>query len=143
MSFTFMKQFAGFLPKDLYFPGLAYLAGPNPKEAVPQARAAIKRMYDATKAAGVNVDFQAGLPWDPAQIVVDAYRKLGTAATYDQIREFILGLKGYVGISGVYDFSDRAAGTQRGLTQKDVLLMRWDDGHGVFAPASKMGGGAP
>jgi branched-chain amino acid transport system substrate-binding protein len=143
MSLTFMKQFSGFLPKDLYFPGLAYLAGPNPKEAAPQARAAIKRMYDAMKAAGVNVDFQAGIPWDPAQIVIDAYRKLGTTATYDQIRQYILGLKGYAGISGVYDFSDRGAGVQRGLTAKDVLIMRWDEGKAGWTPASKMGGGAP
>jgi branched-chain amino acid transport system substrate-binding protein len=143
MSLTFMKQFAGFLPKDLYFPGLAYLAGPNPKEAVPQARVAIKRMYDAMKAAGANVDFQAGIPWDPAQIVVDAYRKLGTSATYDQIRGFILGLRDYAGISGVYDFSDRGAGVQRGLTQKDVLVMRWDEGKAAWTAASKMGGGAP
>ena len=143
MSLTFMKQFSGFLPKDLYFPGLAYLAGPNPKEAAPQARVAIKRMYDAMKAAGVNVDFQAGIPWDPAQIVIDAYRKLGTTATYDQIRQYILGLKGYAGISGVYDFSDRGAGVQRGLTAKDVLIMRWDEGKAGWTPASKMGGGAP
>jgi len=143
MSITFMKQFAGFLPKDLYFPGLAYLAGPNPKEALPQARVAIKRMYDAMKAAGANVDFQAGIPWDPAQIVVDAYRKLGPAATYDQIRDFILSLKGYAGISGVYDFSDRGAGVQRGLTQKDVLVMRWEADKAGWIPVSKMGGGAP
>jgi branched-chain amino acid transport system substrate-binding protein len=143
MSLTFMKQFAGFLPKDLYFPGLAYLAGPNPKEAVPQARTAIKRMYDAMKAAGVNVDFQAGIPWDPAQIVVDAYRKLGTAATFEQIRQYILSLKGYAGISGLYDFTDRGPGVQRGLTSKDVLVMRWDEGRAGWTPASKMGGGAP
>jgi branched-chain amino acid transport system substrate-binding protein len=143
MSLTFMKQFAGFLPKDLYFPGLAFLAGSNPKEAAPQARVAIKRMYDAMKAAGVTVDFTAGISWDPAQIVVDAYRKLGTAATYDQIRQYILGLKAYPGISGMYDFSDRGPGVQRGLTAKDVLLMRWDESKATWTPSSKMGGGAP
>jgi branched-chain amino acid transport system substrate-binding protein len=143
MSFTFMKQFAGFLPKDLYFPGLAYLAGPNSKEAMPAARAPIKRMYDAMKAAGTPVDFQAGIPWDPAQIVVDAYRKLGTSATYEQVRQYILGLKGYAGISGIYDFSDRGAGVQRGLTSKDVLLMRWDPAKTAFNPASTLGGGVP
>jgi hypothetical protein len=131
------------LPKDLYFPGLAYLAGSNPKEAVPQARTAIKRMYDAMKAANAPVDFQGGIPWDPAQIVVDAYRKLGPAATHDQIRQFILDLKGYAGISGLYDFSDKETGAQRGLTAKDVLVMRWNDGKAGWDAVSKMGGGAP
>jgi branched-chain amino acid transport system substrate-binding protein len=143
MSFTFMKQFNGFLPKNLYFPGLAYLAGPNPKEAMASTRAPIKRMYDAMKAAGAPVDFQAGVPWDPAQIIVDAYRKLGTSASYEQIRQWILSQTDYAGISGVYDFTDKGAGAQRGLSSKDVLIMKWDDTKPAFIPASKMGGGAP
>lgn len=143
MSFTFMKQFNGFLPKNLYFPGLAYLAGANPKEAIASTRAPIKRMYEAMKAAGAPVDFQAGVPWDPAQIVVDAYRKLGPAATFEQIRGWILSQNNYAGISGVYDFTDKGAGAQRGLSSKDVLIMKWDDTKPAFIPASKMGGGAP
>jgi branched-chain amino acid transport system substrate-binding protein len=143
MSFTFMKQFNGFLPKNLYFPGLAYLAGSNPKEAVPSTRAPIKRMYDAMKAAGQPVDFQAGVPWDPAQIIVDAYRKLGTSATFEQIRQWILSQNNYAGISGVYDFTDKGAGAQRGLSSKDVLIMKWDETKPAFNAASKMGGGAP
>jgi branched-chain amino acid transport system substrate-binding protein len=143
MAFAFMKQFAGFLPKDLYFPGLAYLAGPNPSVAPPQSRPAIKRLYDAMKAANATVEFSAGIGWDPAQIVIDAYRKLGTGATFDQIRQYILGLKGYAGISGVYDFSDRGAGVQRGLTAKDVLVMRWDESKTAWTAASTMGGGVP
>jgi branched-chain amino acid transport system substrate-binding protein len=141
MSYAFMKQFAGFLPKDLYFPGLAYLAGPAPAEASPKARVAIKRFYDAMKAAGATVEFSSGVAWDPAAIVVDAYRKLGTGATYDQIRNYILSQTDYAGISGVYDFTDKGAGTQRGLSQKDVLIMRWDDTKPGWTASSKMGGG--
>src|SRR5665213_2200822 len=143
MSYAFMKQFAGFLPKDLYFPGLAYLAGPNPSVAPARSRPAIKRLYDAMHAANATVEFSAGISWDPAQIVIDAYRKLGTAASADQIRQYILGLKDYAGISGVYDFSDRGAGVQRGLSAKDVLIMRWDEGKTAWIPSSTMGGGAP
>jgi len=141
MSYAFMKQFAGFLPKELYFPGLAYLAGPAPAEASPKARIAIKRFYDAMKAANATVEFSSGVAWDPAAIVVDAYRKLGTAATEDQIRNYILGLTDYAGISGVYDFTDKGPGTQRGLSQKDVLIMRWDGDKNAWIPSSKMGGG--
>jgi branched-chain amino acid transport system substrate-binding protein len=141
MSYSFMKQFAGFLPKELYFPGLAYLAGPAPEQASPKARVAIKRFYDAMKASGATVEFSAGIPWDPAAIVVDAYRKLGTGASADQIRSYILGLNNYAGISGVYDFTDKGAGAQRGLSEKDVLIMRWDEAKSAWIPSSKMGGG--
>jgi len=141
MSYAFMKQFAGFLPTDLYFPGLAYLAGSDPAEASPKARVAIKRFYDAMKTANATVEFSSGVAWDPAAIVVDAYRKLGPAASYDQLRNYILGLTDYAGISGVYDFTDKGSGVQRGLSQKDVLIMRWDGSKTVWTPSSKMGGG--
>ena len=94
------------------------------------------------KVTGTPVDFQAGVGWDPAQIVIDAYRKLGPSATYDQIRQWILSQTDYAGISGVYDFSDKGAGAQRGLSSKDVLIMKWDETKPAFVPASKMGGAA-
>jgi hypothetical protein len=43
----------------------------------------------------------------------------------------------------MYDFSDRGPGVQRGLTAKDVLIMRWDESKATWTPSSKMGGGAP
>jgi branched-chain amino acid transport system substrate-binding protein len=138
MSYAFMKQFSGFLPKQLFFPGLAYLAGPSGAEAPLKARPAIKRFWDAMNAQKTPVEYSTGVGWDPAAIVLDAYKKLGTTATGDQIRDYILGLKDYPGISGVYDFTDKTAGAQRGLTSKDVLIMRWDGT--TWLPASKMGG---
>jgi len=63
MSFTFMKQFAGFLPKDLYFP-VSPISPANSKEAMPRARADQAHVR-CDEAAGTPVDFQAGIPWDP------------------------------------------------------------------------------
>ena len=39
--------------------------------------------------------------------MIDAYRRLGTDATAEQVRNYLLGLRGWAGIDGVYDFTDR------------------------------------
>ena len=48
-------------------------------------------------------------------IVVDALRHLAPNASAAQVRDYILQLKGYAGINGLYDFE---AVPQRGLGVK-------------------------
>jgi hypothetical protein len=53
------------------------------------------------------------------------------------VRSYIEQLKGYDGISGSYDFTD---GTQRGVSQKDILIVRWDRSASQWQKASAFGG---
>jgi hypothetical protein len=55
-------------------------------------------------------------------IIVDALRHLGTHATAQQIRDYILHLHGWIGANGVYDFS---SGDQRGIGQNSIVVARW------------------
>jgi branched-chain amino acid transport system substrate-binding protein len=134
MTFAAMKQWAGFLPKDLYFPGAPFLAGVMGSA---QQKAAIQAFLDVTKGQGIEPDFQTGLIWDPAVILITALRALGTDATATQIRDYIDKVHGFAGIAGVYDFRD---GSHRGLSQKDVLIMRWDAAKNNWIAVSKLGG---
>jgi branched-chain amino acid transport system substrate-binding protein len=81
----------------------------------------------------------AGTSWDAAAIIVSALRKLGPDASATQIRDYILSLGGYVGINGVYNFSD---GMQRGLNVSAVTVMHWDRKAEKWVPVS-LPGGAP
>ena len=135
MTFAEMAQFASILPDDAYYPGAGYLAH---EAATPDVRAAQQTFYAAAQRSGFPPDGPSGLAWDPAMIVIDIVRKLGTNATADQIRQAILHLHGYAGIMGTYDF--RAA-DQRGLTVKDVMIYQWLKDQRVWQPAS-LGGGA-
>lgn len=134
MTYAQMKQYAALLPKEVYFPGVAFLAG----EA---ANPAMKRLQDAYYAAmkqqGIPPDTPSGNAWDPALIVIDAVRHLGTSATADQIRRYILGLHGYSGIGGVYDFR---TGNQRGLGENAILVVRWDPAKETWVAVSRFGG---
>ena len=82
-------------------------------------------------------DFTLSLGWDPPSIVIAALRALGTSATADQIHTYIEKLHDFPGILGVYDFT---TGDQRGLTQRDLTIMRWDAKKDAWIAVSKPGG---
>jgi branched-chain amino acid transport system substrate-binding protein len=135
MSFKQMAQYQSFLPTNLYFAGLrsmsreGTLAGP-----VHDAQSVY---FNAFKAAGIRPDVLNAIDWDPAWIVVDAYRHIGPDATADQLRDYIDNLHGWAGTSGIYDFGDTE---QRGLTINALVIDRWDPATSDFVPASKPGG---
>jgi branched-chain amino acid transport system substrate-binding protein len=134
MSLTQMKQYASFAPPDLYFPGVGFQAG---QSATATGKVAQRRFFNALTKAGLTPDYLTGIAWDPAMIVIDAVRQLGTNATAAQIRDFILAQHRYSGISGVYDFSD---GKQRGLSAKDVVVFRWNGQRSTWDAVSSLGG---
>jgi branched-chain amino acid transport system substrate-binding protein len=129
-----MKSYGSYLPKDVYFQGTRYIAG------VPDAKdlKVMQTFSAAMKANGIPQDFQAGIAWDPAMIVIDALRKLGPNATAADLHAYIEKLGAYVGITGTYDFRD---GNQRGLTVNDLLIERWDADNSDVVAVSKLGGG--
>ncbi len=139
LTYAQMKQYAAFLPKELYFPtpaGVTPLAA-NPAIVGAQLAKRIQSYFDAFKAAGITPDGGHILAWDPAFIVFDALQKLGFNASAAQIKQYISSLRGWVGVNGTYDFR---ASPQRGLNDKDALIVRWDAARNTWVPVSKLGG---
>ncbi len=134
MVYQQMRQYSGFIPRELYFPGPGYIAG---QAATSKERSLQQQFVDALRQKGGTPDYESGEGWDPALLVIDALRHLGTDATADQIRRYILSTRGTPGISGIYDFS---IGNQRGLSEKDVVIMRWDDAKDWWRAVSHPGG---
>ena len=133
MVYGQMKQYADFLPKDIFFEGVGYLSG----FGTPAEHAAQAEFLHTIKEAGFQADFQSGMAWDPALIVVESLRKLGPNATASQLQAYIEQLADFPGISGRYNFRD---GSQRGLSQKDLVVMRWDDAAKTWTTVSGSGG---
>jgi branched-chain amino acid transport system substrate-binding protein len=133
--FSQIKQYTAFVPKDLYFQGPSYTAA-IPRS--PRSKQSLDEFLAAMKENAIPLDFQSGLAWDPALIIVDALRHLGNKASAEQIRAYIAQLHDFPGISGTYDF--RIEGDQRGLTENDLMMLRWDNAKFVWAPVSKFGG---
>lgn len=132
-----LTQYKSIIPKELYFPGVRPIVqGAVAKGPVRDAQTVF---FNAMKAAGVDKPDMADiLPWDPALLIVDAYRHLGTNATAEQIRDYMLKLHGFAGINGIYDFRDNS---NRGIGENNAEMTRYDPERGVFVAVSKAGGG--
>jgi hypothetical protein len=59
--------------------------------------------------------------------------------TATQLRDYLDGLRGWVGVNGPYDFR---AMPQRGLTENSLLIVRWDPARNTAVAVSKFGGAA-
>jgi branched-chain amino acid transport system substrate-binding protein len=131
-----LAQYASFLPTNLYFPGRRSLVlDPSAPKAV---HATEVTYFDAFKAAGVQPNIASTLAWDPALLIIDALKKLGTDASAEQLNNYIQHLNGWAGINGIYDFRD---GSQRGIGIDGVIMDRWDPAKADFVAVSKSGGG--
>jgi branched-chain amino acid transport system substrate-binding protein len=136
MTYAQMKQYAAFLPKRLYLPAGEYIVD-NPKLLPPSVQKAQDEFYRAFASIGAKPDEPSELAWDPAMIVVDALRTLGPDATAAQVHDFLVHLKGFAGIDGVYDFTKVP---QRGLSADNSVVTVWNAKTGSFDVVSKPGG---
>jgi branched-chain amino acid transport system substrate-binding protein len=134
MTYAQMKQYASFMPATLLFPGLPFLAHLAP---TPAAKKAQDDFYAAFKSLNIRPDVSHSTAWDPTQIVVAALRALGPDAPADKVRAWIADLHDFTGIDGPYDFRD---GSQRGLSEKNLLIMKWDPSKDTWTAVSGPGG---
>ena len=123
MTLAQMRQYADFLPKELYIPSSEWPRHGAALTLPPAVETAQAQFFAAYEKAGIEPDVAASLSWDPALIVVQALRALGPQATAAQVKAYIAGLKGFGGINGVYDFT---ALPQRGLDEQDAVVTRWN-----------------
>jgi branched-chain amino acid transport system substrate-binding protein len=130
-------QYASFLPPQVYFVGGRFgshdVVRPGP------LRDAQDTFYRALKADKVEPESTHTFSWDPALIVIDALKHLGTGATAAQIHAYIEALHGFAGVNGLYDFRD---GSQRGIGLSSAVIVQWSPAKSTFVAVSS-GGGIP
>lgn len=132
MVYSQIKQYGDLMPKAMYFQAVGYSAD----EARTAAGYKKVQVYEtAMKANNIYTDFQSGISWDPAMIMVDALRALGTDATAEQFKNYLNNLHDYAGISGIYDFRKNP----HGISIDDMIMMRWDTTKQEWLKASKFG----
>jgi branched-chain amino acid transport system substrate-binding protein len=134
-SEAFMKQYASILPKELYVESTHCLA---PAAITDRAEKDAYNAYVAAMGArGVPVDCLQSLAWDPALILTTALRHVGTNATAEQLRAYLATMRNVAGVNGTYDFQRVP---QRGLDDRAVVIIRWNEANNTWVPASKVGG---
>jgi branched-chain amino acid transport system substrate-binding protein len=133
LNAAFFKQYGAMLPSNLYFATVPYYA--NNALLNPAVKTAIANQTAALAAIGVKPDGLAIGAWDPAVLLVDALRKLGPDVSAAKLHDYLISLRGWVGVNGTYDFR---ANPQRGLGQNNVIMVKFTSGGNVAA--SKFGG---
>lgn len=136
MTYAQMKQYAGFLPKNLYIPSPEW---PQSKALrVSAGVAAAKKMFfDAFDKAGIKPDGPSTFAWDPALLVIETLKTLPEGASAEDLRKALAGITDFSGINGKYDFKTFP---QRGLGPKNVVVTRWDSSADQWAVVSQAGG---
>src|SRR6185437_4714992 len=89
LTYPQMKAYASIMPKDLYFPASPGFA-PNQLPNGPLKKE-VQTYQAAFKAAGIEPDEGYALAWDPALMIIDAFKKYGTNATSAQIKDYLDG----------------------------------------------------
>ena len=137
LLYPLLKQYSSILPKRLVSAAFPAAASDFPQPGM--FATAVKRYSTAFGTIGVRPDASQVIGWDPAWIVVGAYRKLGPSPTADQMKKYLANLRGYVGATGIYDF---ASVPQRGLSiVQSGLMVGWDPAKNAFVPIGPVGGG--
>lgn len=135
MTYSQMETFKAYLPKELWFPALLAMTPEGTGKG--PLRDAQTAYYRSFKEVGITPDEGHILAWDPTMIIISALRKYGPDATAQQIRDYILHLHGYIGVDGVYDFSNV---DQRGISDTLGAMARWDAAKKTWVRLSRPGG---
>jgi branched-chain amino acid transport system substrate-binding protein len=132
---AFLKQYAPMLPPELIFPAVSYYGSNAPTDAA--TKEAVATLVTSLTAAGTEPDMLTISAWDPAMVLVDAIKKLGTNVTGPKLRDYLVNLKGWTGVDGPYDY---VANPQRGIGGQNVVMVRWDATAGKGQAVSEYGG---
>jgi len=122
MTYAQMRQYADFLPKELYIRSPQWPAESGGVTLDAGVVAAKKMFFDALRAGTIEADLAPTPVWDPLMILVQALRADGPDASAEQILSYVQRLKNYAGINELYDFEKFR---QRDLGDESALVTRW------------------
>jgi branched-chain amino acid transport system substrate-binding protein len=132
MSIAQLDGYKSFMPKELLFPAYAaFTADPASDRGVQQK---IDEFKTGMKAANESPDLLHAIPWDPAFLIVEAFKRAGPNATAQQLRDSLAGVQNWPGVLGRYDYR---AIPNRGLGIKAMLIARWDPSRSTWVDAAK------
>lgn len=132
-----LDQYKAFLPPQLIFNGPIFEMQDQLRDR--GLRDAVNVLFSTYKAENADLSPQSGFAWDPAVLIVSGLRKLGPSATPQQLRDYLLGLRGFPGVDGSYDFS---IGDQHGLSADSLVFVSWNPNTRNFTLVSGPGGTA-
>jgi branched-chain amino acid transport system substrate-binding protein len=121
--FQQLAEYKSFLPKRLVMASALFPPHDGVLKLDPRVEKVQHEMYAILKKHGFKADNNTADTWDAALITVAGLRKLGPKATAKELRDWILSLRDFAGINGIYDFEKYP---ERGLSHDSSALVRYD-----------------
>jgi branched-chain amino acid transport system substrate-binding protein len=121
--FQQLAQYESFLPKGLVLSSALFPPHEGLLTLDPRVEKTQHEMYAILAKHGLKADNNTADTWDAALITVAGLRALGPDATAAQLRQWILALKDFPGINGLYDFTQFP---DRGLSHNTSALVRYE-----------------
>jgi hypothetical protein len=121
--FPQMAQYESFLPKGLVMTSALFPPHDGLLTLDPRVEKIQHEMYAILAKHGLKADNNTADTWDAALITIAGLRALGPDASAEKLRAWILALKDFPGINGLYDFTQFP---DRGLSHDTTALVRYD-----------------
>jgi len=136
-TYAQMEQWADFLPKGLVMGSALFPEHDGVLKLDPRIEAAQQDMYAVLRKRGLKADNMEATSWDAGLIVIAALKKLGPAATAEQVRTYIANLTDFAGVDGIYNFKENP---ERGLGPDSAIVVRYDAKTKAWVWLTKPGG---
>ncbi len=134
-----LEHLSNLLPQKLYF-FTALLDIPHSQITNPAVRQQVVTFDQAVTAAGGVPSDAWALAWDPAQLLINAVKKLGVSATANQLLNYMQNLHNAPGLFADYNFS---VNDHRGILPSDIYITIWNAKDKTFNTLVSGPGGTP
>jgi branched-chain amino acid transport system substrate-binding protein len=121
--FQQLAQYKSFLPPKMVIASAIFPPHDGVVNLDPRVEAVQHQAYAVLAKHGLKADNNTSDTWDAALITVAALRALGPDASAQALRNWILRLKDFAGINGLYDFT---SAPDRGLGHDTYTVVRYD-----------------
>jgi branched-chain amino acid transport system substrate-binding protein len=122
-------------PANLLFAAVPYYGSDAISDRA--TKTAIATLTTALATVNAKPDMIEISAWDPAQLLVDALRKLGPDASAAKLHDYLVNLTAWTGVNGAYNFRSNP---QRGIGENNIVMVRFDGATGAGVAVSKFGG---
>jgi branched-chain amino acid transport system substrate-binding protein len=135
LNAAFFKQYGSLAPANLLFAAVPYYGSDAISDRA--TKTAIATLTTALATVNAKPDMIEISAWDPAQLLVDALRKLGPDASAAKLHDYLVNLTAWTGVNGAYNFRSNP---QRGIGENNIVMVRFDGATGAGVAVSKFGG---
>jgi branched-chain amino acid transport system substrate-binding protein len=134
LNYSQLASYGSFMPEALYMVGPPFAAADQLPDG--PVKRSVMNYLNLIQQAHLKPAQGQVTAWDPTMLVLEALKKLGPAATAQQIHDYLMHVRSWAGVNGTYDFGKTK---QRGVASDWLFMLRWNGAAKSITVVSKPG----